>query len=162
MKDIIFKIATILLPLSILLVPNGFSVAADPAQMPPPIQKNEAPDQERSQISPGAPGSPGQQMPPMGGCCMMCSGMTGMNMGMNQQMSHSMTQELTMKDIMHLLTMQDLLQVLADMIQVQEKMASAGSSREKVALKKELAEIRERTKKIMSEYRGMIVGQPQE
>lgn len=123
----------------------------------------------------------GQQMPmpqmsQMGGCGMMGGGMGGGMMGggmgrgmmgggmqMDQSgMSDLMTQGMTMKDIVQIISMQDMLQIMMDMTRIQEKMANASSSREKEVLRKELEEVREKTKKLMSELRGMITGQMQQ
>ena len=58
--------------------------------------------------------------------------------------------------------MQDILQLIADLTRIQEKMAQASSGREKEAVRKELAQVREKSAKLIAELRGMITGQAQQ
>lgn len=104
----------------------------------------------------GMGGMNGMGMGNMGGM-----GMGGMGMGMpNTQpaMGHTMDQGLTMKEVVYIVSMQDALQLLTEMIRIQEKLLD-NTNPNKDALRKELAQVKEKTAKLISDYRGMMTNQ---
>ncbi len=113
----------------------------------------------------GGMGCGGMNMGAMGGMGCGGMGMGGMNMGgmgmqtSAQQMGHYMDQGLTMRDTLFILSMQDALQLVMDMARIQEKMMESASAREKEKLRKEIEQLRDRTKKVMQDYRGYMAGQ---
>ncbi|MFB3884239.1 MAG: hypothetical protein ACE144_03360 [Thermodesulfobacteriota bacterium] len=101
-----------------------------------------------------------QMMPMRCGMGNMMGNMMSGSMPMNQpEMSHNMDQGLTMRDILYILSMQDALQVIAEVVQIQEKLMAATNSRDKEVLRKEMDGIKEKTKNLLSDYRKMISGQ---
>lgn len=88
-------------------------------------------------------------------------GMGGMGMGMpNAQpaMGHTMDQGLTMKEVVYIVSMQDALQLMTEMIRIQEKLLD-NTNPNKDALRKELAQVKEKTAKLIADYRGMMTNQ---
>jgi hypothetical protein len=97
----------------------------------------------------------GGNMGNMGG---MGMGMGGMNRSSQTGVGHTMDQGLTMKELVFIVSMQDTLQVMNEMIQIQEKLMDGGSPK-KDALKQQLANAKEKTKKLIADYRGMLTSQ---
>ncbi len=137
--------------------------AAAPVQSPQPgFQAGLAQNVPVQQQNPGVQ-LPNQQQNtmPMGGMgCMMggmnMSGMSGM--GGTGGMGHTMDQGLTMREIVYIVSMQDALQVLNDIIQFQEKVIeNAGPKKE--GMRKELAQMKEKTQKLASDYRSILTSQ---
>ena len=102
----------------------------------------------------------------MGGMGNMGMGMGNMGMGtggMNMPQSglgHTMDQGLTMKEIVFIVSMQDALQLMSDMIRIQEQFMDTNTSNQKKdELKQDLAQIKEKTRKLMADYRGMLTSQ---
>jgi hypothetical protein len=121
--------------------------------------------QSMTQVQPNWPmqGQWGQypQMSGMGGMGCGGMGMGGMGMGMQSyqpQLGHNMDQGLTMRDTLYIISMQDALQLVLDMARIQEKVMGNVSAREKEALRREIEQLKEKTKKLMQEYRGYISG----
>jgi hypothetical protein len=111
-----------------------------------------------------------QQAPMTGmggmGCMGGMSGMGGMGSmmggGMNMSasgMNHNMDQGLTMREVLYIMSMQDALQAITDVIQVQEKLMGNVSPAEKESARQELKRIKEKTRKIALDYRGVLSGQ---
>jgi hypothetical protein len=92
----------------------------------------------------------------MGGMGSMMGG--GMNMSASG-MNHNMDQGLTMREVLYIMSMQDALQAITDMIQVQEKLMGNVSPAEKESARQELKRIKEKTRKIALDYRGVLSGQ---
>ena len=113
----------------------------------------------------------GMGMGNMGGMGMGNMGMGGMGMGgmnmpqgtMNMPQSglgHTMDQGLTMKEIVFIVSMQDALQLMSDMIRIQEQLMDAStSSQKKTELRQDLAQVKEKTRKLIADYRGMLTNQ---
>ncbi len=149
-----------ILSICLLLALSGLAVAADSIQqtsaksvVPGPEQEQPGDAKSVAQVVPQ-----GQQTSPMlcpmmsmGTMCSMCS------MGsMGHTMDHG--QELTLKDILTYMSMNDMLQLLSDIIRVQEKMADTLTNRERAVLRKELMGIKDKTEKLILENRSMISG----
>ena len=105
-----------------------------------------------------------QQAPMTGMGGMGCMGGMGnmMGGGMNMSasgMNHNMDQGLTMREVLYIMSMQDALQAITDMIQVQEKLMGNVSPAEKESARQELKRIKEKTRKIALDYRGVLSGQ---
>lgn len=103
--------------------------------------------------------STGMQMP------MMCGMMGGMgNMGTmgnmsgmgNSSLSHNMDQGLTMREILYIVSMQDTLQAMQDMVRIQEKLVAGVNPDDRDSIRKEMDQINDRLKKLVSDYRGII------
>jgi hypothetical protein len=90
------------------------------------------------------------------GSGMGCGGMGGMmgqgGMGMN------MDQPMTMREILYIISMQDALQIVKDVLSIQEKILTTNSQKDKGALLKEIKSSQERLTKLLSDYRGMLTG----
>jgi hypothetical protein len=82
----------------------------------------------------------------------MMSGMSGMG--------HNMSDGLGMKDIVQIMTMQDMLQIMTEMLKIQEQVAEgttgAGSSR----LKRDIEDLRNRTKQAITDLKSFVAEQP--
>ena len=128
------------------------------------------------QVSGWGPQQPwGAMNPQMGGGSggMGCGGMTGMSgmMGMGGQpnamgnmplgtggTTMNMDQPLTMREILYILSMQDAIQMIKDLVRLQQKALEGNSPKGKPALVKELKGIEERLAKLLSDYRVMLSG----
>jgi hypothetical protein len=73
-------------------------------------------------------------------------------MGMN------MDQPMTMREILYILSMQDALQILRDVLSIQERILDSNRPQEKKALLRELKNAQDRLTKLSSDYREMIAG----
>ncbi len=92
---------------------------------------------------------------PMGGM----NGMSGMSgISATGGMGHTMDQGLTMREIVYIVSMQDALQVLSDMIQFQERVIESTGPK-KDDLRKELAKMKDKTQKLSSDYRAILTSQ---
>jgi hypothetical protein len=92
----------------------------------------------------------------MGGMGHMMGG--GMNMS-TSSMNHNMDQGLTMREVLYIMSMQDALQAITDLIQVQEKLMGSVTPAERESVRQELKRIKEKTRKIALDYRGVLSGQ---
>jgi hypothetical protein len=161
-----------LMPLMAMGGMTGMSgqAATNPEQASPqPLQS--APQNFPTQPAIGQGAWQGYQQAPMTGmggmgCMGGMSGMGGMgNMmggGMNMSasgMGHNMDQGLTMREVLYIMSMQDALQAITDMIQVQEKLMGSVSPAERESIRQELKRIKEKTRKIAMDYRGVLSGQ---
>ncbi len=157
MKKNLFAMLLFILSICLPVALSGLAVAADSLQQPSTINVVPNPKQEQAgDTSPVSQVVPqGQQTSPML-CPMMPMG-TMCSMG---SMGHSMDhgEELTLKDILTYMSMNDILQLLSDMIRVQEKMADTLTKQERAALKKELMGLKDKTEKLILENRSMISG----
>ena len=93
------------------------------------------------------------------GCGGMSSmmGMSGMQMGQGGT-AMNMDQPMSMREILYILSMQDALQIVKDVISIQEKILAGNGQRDRSALLKELKGTQERLTKLLSDYRGMLTG----
>ena len=67
-------------------------------------------------------------------------------------------QGLTMREVLYIMSLQDALQVVTDLLAVQEKLLADPKAPEKESLRKELARIKEQTRKISNDYREVLSG----
>ena len=149
----------------------GSAMPVGPGAGQPQSQPAPAQGQTASQAaSPAAQGTvqsnPNSTMGATGMSCPMMSGMGGMG-GMNNMsgmsvgmggMGHTMDQGLTMKEIVYIISMQDALQVVNDMLRIQEKLLDSQTPN-KDDLRRQLAQLGEKTRKLMADYRGMLTSQ---
>lgn len=85
--------------------------------------------------------------------------MTGNAMGgASAGMAMNMDQPMTMREILYILSMQDALQVLKDVLSIQERILESNRPDDKKALLRELKNAQDRLTKLSSDYRGMIAG----
>jgi sulfite reductase beta subunit-like hemoprotein len=85
--------------------------------------------------------------------------MTGNAMGgASAGMGMNMDQPMTMREILYILSMQDALQVLRDVLSIQERLLESNRPDDKKALLRELKNAQDRLTKLSSDYRGMIAG----
>ena len=108
------------------------------------------------------------QVPPQGMMmvCPMMGGMGGGMMGMGggmsggaSAMSHNMSQGLGMKDIMQIMTMQDTLQIVADMLKIQEQLAEETKGARSSRLKRDIQDLRERAKQAVTDLKSFVAEQ---
>jgi hypothetical protein len=93
----------------------------------------------------------------MGGGCM--GGMMGNTMGgTTGGMGMNMDQPMTMREILYILSMQDALQIIKDVVNIQGKILESDRAQDKKALLRELKNAQDRLTKLSSDYRGMITG----
>jgi hypothetical protein len=96
-------------------------------------------------IGPGASqGYPQQPAASMGGM-----GSTG----------RSSDQGLTMREVLYILSLQDALQVMTELLAIQEKLLADPKASEKESLRKELTRIKGQVRKISADYREVLSGQ---
>jgi hypothetical protein len=81
------------------------------------------------------------------------------SMGGMGGMGRSMDQGLTMREVLYVLSIQDALQVMTELLAVQEKLLADPKGAEKEHLRKELARIKEQARKITGDYREVLSGQ---
>jgi hypothetical protein len=81
----------------------------------------------------------------------MTGGMSGMNM------SH---EGLGMKDIMQIMTMQDMLQIMTEMLKIQEQIADRTKGSRNSRLKRDIDELRGRTKQAITDLKSFVAEQP--
>jgi hypothetical protein len=74
-------------------------------------------------------------------------------------MADNMDPGLSVREVLYIMSMQDAVQLLTDMIEVQEKLMGKISPAERESIRQELKRIRENTRKIGLEYRGVLSGQ---
>jgi hypothetical protein len=74
-------------------------------------------------------------------------------------MEDNMDPGLTVREVLYIMSMQDAMQLLTDMIEVQEKLMGKVSPAEREPIHKELTRIREKTRKIGQDSRGVLSGQ---
>jgi hypothetical protein len=74
------------------------------------------------------------------------------------ELGHNMDQGLTMREVFYILSMQDALQAVREMIQIQEKLMGAVSPAEKESIRLELKRVQEKTRKIALDFRGVLAG----
>jgi hypothetical protein len=100
---------------------------------------------QRSAIGPGASqGYPQQPTASMGGM-----GPAG----------RSTDQGLTMREVLYILSLQDALQVMTELLAIQEKLLADPKASEKESLRKELTRIKGQVRKISADYREVLSGQ---
>jgi hypothetical protein len=75
-------------------------------------------------------------------------------------MGDNMDPGLTVREVLYIMSMQDAMQLLTDMIEIQEKLMGKVSPVERESIRHELKRIREKTRKIGLDYRGVLSGQP--
>jgi hypothetical protein len=92
----------------------------------------------------GSQGYPQQPMASMGGM-----GPTG----------RPADQGLTMREALYILSLQDALQVMTELLAIQEKLLADPRASEKESLRKELARIKGQVRKISADYREVLSGQ---
>jgi len=73
--------------------------------------------------------------------------------------TRTMDQGLTMREVLYILSIQDALQVMAELLAIQEKLVAEPKAAEKESLRKELARIKEQARKISADYREVLSGQ---
>jgi hypothetical protein len=74
-------------------------------------------------------------------------------------MGRTMDQGLTMREVLYVLSLQDALQVMTELLAIQEKLVAEPKAAEKESLRKELARIKEQARKISADYREVLSGQ---
>lgn len=74
-------------------------------------------------------------------------------------MGRTMDQGLTMREVLYVLSLQDALQVMTELLAFQEKLVAEPKAAEKESLRKELARIKEQARKISADYREVLSGQ---
>jgi hypothetical protein len=74
-------------------------------------------------------------------------------------MSRAVDQGLTMREVLFILSIQDALQVMTELLSVQERLLADPKGSEKEYLRKELARIRDQAHKITGDYRAVMSGQ---
>jgi hypothetical protein len=74
-------------------------------------------------------------------------------------MGDNMDPGLTVREVLYIMSMQDAMQLLTDMIEVQEKLMGKVSPAERESIHKELTRIKEKTRKIGQDSRGVLSGQ---
>jgi hypothetical protein len=88
----------------------------------------------------------------MGGMMGNTMGGTAGGMGMN------MDQPMTMREILYILSMQDALQIIKDVLSIQGKILESDRGQDKKALLRDLKSAQDRLTKLSGDYRGMIAG----
>jgi hypothetical protein len=68
-------------------------------------------------------------------------------------------QGLTMREVLFVLSLQDALQVMTELLAIQEKLLSDPKAPEKESLRKELTRIKGQVRKISADYREVLSGQ---
>ena len=71
----------------------------------------------------------------------------------------SVDQGLTMREVLYVLSLQDALQVMTELLAVQEKLLADPKGPEKEVLRKELTRIKEKARKIAGDYRDVLSSQ---
>ncbi len=66
-------------------------------------------------------------------------------------------QGLTMREVLYIMSLQDAMQVIADLLAVQERLIDPKPP-EKESLRREMVRIKERTRKISDDYREVLSG----
>lgn len=107
--------------------------SAKAEQMPQP-----ATGQARAQSSPNQPAAPMGAMGAMG--------------------NRTTDQGLTMREVLYILSIQDALQVMAELLAIQEKLIAGPKEPDREHLRRELARIKERVRKITGDYREVMSG----
>lgn len=74
-------------------------------------------------------------------------------------MADYMDQGLTVREVLYIMSMQDAMQLLAEIIEVQEKLMYKVGPAEREPIRKDLTRIREKTWKIGQDARGVLSGQ---
>jgi hypothetical protein len=74
------------------------------------------------------------------------------------ELGHNMDQGLTMREVFYIMSMQDALQAVREMIQIQEKLMGAVSPAERGSIRQELKRVQENTRKIALDFRGVLAG----
>jgi hypothetical protein len=72
-------------------------------------------------------------------------------------MEDNMDLGLTAREVFYILSMQDAMQLLTDMILIQEKLISGVGPAEKESIRQDLKRIREALRKIGSDYRSAFL-----
>ena len=68
-------------------------------------------------------------------------------------------QGLTMREVLYILSLQDALQVMTELLAIQEKLLADPKASEKESLRKELTRIKGQVRKISADYREVLSGQ---
>jgi hypothetical protein len=76
------------------------------------------------------------------------------------ELGHNMDQGLTMREVYYIMSMQDALQAIRDMIQVQEELLGGATPAEKESMRQQLKRIQEKTRKIGLDFRSVFTGRP--
>jgi len=74
-------------------------------------------------------------------------------------MGRSTDQGLTMREVLYILSIQDALQVMTELLAIQEKLLADPKASEKESLRKELTRIKGLARKISADYREVLSGQ---
>jgi hypothetical protein len=74
-------------------------------------------------------------------------------------MGRSTDQGLTMREVLYILSLQDALQVMTELLAIQEKLLADPKASEKESLRKELTRIKGLVRKISADYREVLSGQ---
>jgi hypothetical protein len=74
-------------------------------------------------------------------------------------MGRTMDQGLTMREVLYILSLQDALQVMTELLAIQEKLLADPKASEKESLRKELTRIKGLARKISADYREVLSGQ---
>jgi hypothetical protein len=108
----------------------------------------------------GGGGMGGMMGNAMGGGCMggMMGNAMGGTTGISGGMGMNMDQPMTMREILYILSMQDALQILRDVLSIQEKILEGNRPQDKKTLLRELKSAQDRLTKLSGDYRGMIAG----
>jgi hypothetical protein len=65
-----------------------------------------------------------------------------------------------MREVYYIMSMQDALQAIRDMIQVQEDLLGGATPAEKESMRQQLKRIQEKTRKIGLDFRSVFTGRP--
>jgi hypothetical protein len=84
---------------------------------------------------------------------------TAASMGGMEPTGRSTDQGLTMREVLYILSLQDALQVMTELLAIQEKLLADPKASEKESLRKELTRIKGLARKISADYREVLSGQ---
>lgn len=111
----------------------------------PSAKAEPAPPGYQTQPAMGPGSAPKQPAAPMG--------------AMGAMGNRTTDQGLTMREVLYILSIQDALQVMAELLAVQEKLIAGPKELDREHLRRELARVREQVRRITSDYREVISGQ---
>lgn len=120
-------------------------MAGMPGMRGPTTTKAEQIPLRQPTMGPGSAQSPqNQPMAPMG--------------GMGAMSTRTMVQGLTMREVLYILSIQDALQVMAELLAIQEKLIAGPKELDREHLRRELARIKEQVRRITGDYREVMSG----
>jgi hypothetical protein len=76
------------------------------------------------------------------------------------ELGHNMDQGLSVREVYYIMSMQDTLQAVRDMIQIQEGLMGDVTPAKKESMRQELKRIQEKTRKIVLDFRSVFTGRP--